>query len=152
MAKLNLNQKDLLHAGFQLLLQSSHDNFIVSVPNKQHSIVSVRELILEKRIVCVCVLPHNRPHLLEDTWHMTRFYRPRTDGTYGLILQWNSWSTLGFIPSWPNLENLQGLWRRCPNHHSRLPCDMKVTDTLNVAHFSFVLHEENNKKKLMAMD
>lgn len=44
MVKLNINQKDLLLARFHLLLQSSHDNFIVSDTNEQHCIIGVKEL------------------------------------------------------------------------------------------------------------
>lgn len=45
------------------------------------------------------------------------------------------------------MENLQGLWSSCLNHQSRLPFDMKVTDTLNVDHLlwcEIILCEENN--------
>lgn len=45
------------------------------------------------------------------------------------------------------MENIQGPWSSCLNHQSRIPFDMKVTDTLNVAHLLWcdvILSEENN--------
>lgn len=112
-------------------------DLIVSVANKQHGIIGKNSSFSRNRLfveLCVCSAAHQATsawgHVIRDNYLSSQ---DRWD--IGSNPPVDSWSTVGFIPSWANLEDLQGLWSRCLSHHSRPSLTKKWLTHKSPLHF-----------------